>query len=123
VADRLVVYVASPLSAPDPDTAALYRAYALAAMRDSLEAREAPILPHVMYPRVLDDGDPDGRATGMEAGLALLEACEALIVYTDRGISEGMRAEMAHAERCGIPVFHRSIAAKWAENYDKEEGA
>ena len=109
---RPVVYVASPLSAPDPDTAALHRAYALAAMDDSLRRMEAPVLPHVMYPLVLDDDDPEGRAAGMEAGMALLDASELVAVYIDRGISRGMRAEIDRANAIGRPVVYRSLIVR-----------
>lgn len=69
-------------------------AYARRCVRDSLARSEAPIASHLLYTHegVLDDDVPDERAQGIAAGLAWLEAAEAIVFYVDRGWSPGMRA-------------------------------
>jgi hypothetical protein len=69
---------------------------------------EAPI---ALYTQrgVLRDAVPAERQRGIDAGLAWGEVAEATIVYTDRGISEGMRCGIARAERQGRPVILRSL--------------
>lgn len=89
-------------------------AYARSCVRDALSRGEAPIASHLLYtqPTILRDDDPAERAWGIEAGLAWLASAEATVVYEDRGISRGMAAGIAAAERVGIPVEYRRIAHK-----------
>jgi len=83
--------------------------YARDCMRDSIKRGEAPYVPHLLYPQVLDDTLVEERRMGMNAGAAWLRASEKLVVYEDLGTSEGMRAEIEVAEALGIPVERRSI--------------
>ena len=85
--------------------------YARRCVRDSLLRGEAPIASHLLYtqPGVLDDGIPDERKHGIDAGLAWRAVAQASVVYTDRGISTGMKYGIAAAEAAGIPVEYRSI--------------
>lgn len=83
--------------------------YARACLLDALSRGESPIASHLLYTRVLDEADPLQRAQGIEAGLAWRRVADASVLYTDRGISPGMAAGAALAERAGIPVEHRSI--------------
>lgn len=86
-------------------------AYARAAMRDSLTRGEAPLASHLFYtqPRVLDDGVPDERALGIEAGLAWGAQAEATVVYTDLGVTPGMELGIARATAEGRSVEYRSL--------------
>lgn len=88
------------------------RRYARKCLRHSLSLGEAPIASHLLYPQVLDDTKPDERQQGIEAGLAWRTAAEASVVYTDRGISNGMRYGMASAVASGIPIIKRSLKKK-----------
>lgn len=100
-----LVYVASPYSG---DTA-WHESYARAALADCLARREAPYAPHLLYPAVLDDDWPDERRLGMDAGLAWLRRADVLAVYTDLGLSRGMRAEIDRALRLGVPIETRHL--------------
>lgn len=99
------VYIASPLSG-ESDTNELY---AQDAMRDSLKRGEAPFVPHLLYPQVLDDDTPEERAAGMRAGTSWLLSADALVAYVDRGISRGMQAEIDSARAHGVDVEMRRI--------------
>ena len=85
--------------------------YARRCVRDSLSRGEAPIASHLLYtqPGILDDNDPVERAQGIEAGLAGRTVAEASVVYTDRGISPGMRYGIDAALRAGRPVEFRKL--------------
>jgi hypothetical protein len=51
----------------------------------------APIVPHLMLPNFLEDNDD-----WMSCGLAILDKCDELWVFTDNGITAGMREEIDH---------------------------
>ena len=86
-------------------------AYARACLRESLSRGEAPIASHLLYtqPGVLRDDDPGERQRGIDAGLALASQAEATVVYTDFGISNGMKYGIEHASRAGRLIEYRAI--------------
>lgn len=86
-------------------------AYARACVADCLKRGEAPIASHLLYtqPGILDDDNPAERELGIDAGLAWRAVAEASVVYTDRGISSGMKYGIAAAEASGLPVEYRSL--------------
>ena len=86
-------------------------AYARAAMRDCLLRGEAPYASHLLYTQanVLDDNVPKEREHGIQAGFAWRSAADATIVYTDLGISKGMRYGIEHAEKLGTPIEYRTL--------------
>lgn len=105
------------LESPYAGEVAANVAYARACMADSLRRGEAPFASHLLYtqPGVLDDAIPGERAQGIEAGLAFLPDCEASVVYTDRGVSDGMAKGIARAHALGIPVEYRSLSPEIGE--------
>ena len=62
------------------------------------------------YTQVLDDHDPNERAMGIEMALEYLDGSDLLAVYTDRGISKGMQAEIDFATERRTLIEYRSIA-------------
>lgn len=100
-----LVYVASPYRGD----VAFHEDYARAAMQDCLARRESPLVPHLLYPQVLDDAWPDERQLGMQAGLAWLRRVDGVALYVDLGISRGMRLERLYAERLGVPIEERRL--------------
>lgn len=112
---RVAVVVESPFMAPTPEGIERNLAYARAAMRDCLLRGEAPFASHLLYtqPGVLDDSDPDERALGIEAGLALVDEVDKTVVYGDLGISRGMEMGIERAQSRGRPVEFRSLPG-WA---------
>lgn len=99
------------LESPYAGDVATNEAYARRALRDCLLRGEAPIASHLLYtqPGVLDDTIADERALGIEAGLVWGALAEATVVYTDRGISAGMRLGIERALREGRPIEYRSF--------------
>ena len=89
-------------------------AYAQACLLDSLRRDEAPIASHLLHTQVLDDMQPDERSLGIEAGLAWYRVATKCVVYTDRGISDGMKMGISRAEQHGVAVEYRSIKARAA---------
>lgn len=103
------VQILSPFRGATPAARRLNVAYAQAALLDCLERDEAPFAPHLLYPAVLDDSDSEQRMQGISAGLEWLAVAEAVVVYGDLGVSEGMAAELRQAEIAGVPVERRSL--------------
>ena len=73
--------------------------------RRVIEAGHAPFAPHLLCPRFLEDRDPSAREIGIACGLAFMEVCDEVWVYTADGVSSGMRRELDHASRLGKPVI------------------
>lgn len=89
--------------------------YARACIRDCLRRGEAPIASHLLFtqPGILNDDIPEERTLGMKAGFAWYDVADAAAVYTDLGISRGMRAGMTKAESLDKPVELRSLATEF----------
>jgi hypothetical protein len=85
--------------------------YARAAMRDCFHRGEAPYASHCLYtqPGVLDDNDREERALGIEAGLLWGRSAKRVVVYTDLGITPGMRIGIERHEREGRAVEYRTL--------------
>lgn len=61
--------------------------------------------PHLYFTQFYNDTIPEQREKGLEMGLAMLEKCEELWVMGIH-ISQGMKGEIAHATRLGIPIYN-----------------
>lgn len=100
--------------------------YALACLADCLRKGEAPFASHVLYTLVLNDATPAERKQGMEAGIAWADAASYVndrlpgskpaicAVYTDRGITGGMKDGIARHAANGMKVEYRQLGAGWA---------
>jgi len=96
-------------TAASPDEMAENLRYARACMRDCFAKNEAPYGSHLLYPQIFDDAKPEERRAGMEAGFAWGDVADATVVYTDRGLTDGMREGIARALRAGRPIEHRRL--------------
>lgn len=79
--------------------------------RYAVTKRQVPIIPHLMYPRFLDENNYEERELGLEMGLILLSKCQELWVFGSR-ISKGMEIEIKEAERMKIPIRYHDIHCK-----------
>ena len=98
------VYVCSPYSDPDPEVqldnmrrARLYMLYANEHMGYLARA------PHAYLPMLVCDGIPTERAMALRFGLELLERSDLLLVCGTT-LSKGMKGEITHAAKLGIPI-------------------
>jgi len=97
--DNKLIYIASPYAGDVERNTA----FAIDACRYCIAQGHTPVAPHLLYTRMLDDSDPAQREIGLELGHRLLEHAGELWICGDR-ISPGMAAEIAEADRLGIPV-------------------
>jgi len=93
----LRVYVCHPYRDAPEKNACSVRAIC----RALVEERCLPVAPHLYLPAFVDESSERERA--MALCLHLLDACDELRVYGSV-VSEGMKLELEHADRQGIPV-------------------
>ena len=88
--------------------------YARECMRDSLMRREYPFASHLLYTQqgILDDNDKKERQLGINAGFAWGKNADMVAVYTDKGISQGMKMGIAQAKKNGIHIIFRTLYNK-----------
>lgn len=105
------VIVESPFKATDRYSERGNIEYARAALHDCLMRGEAPFASHLLYTQkgVLDDSIPDERQHGINAGIVWGDVADAVVVYTDRGISEGMQYGIDRHTEAGRTVEYRSM--------------
>lgn len=90
------VIIESPFAGSDHYTQAETIEYAKRAMNHSLNLDEAPIAFHLLYPAVLDDTSPIDRRLAMAAQFNWQSHAEIIAIYTDYGVSKGMRDAIDH---------------------------
>jgi hypothetical protein len=102
-----LVYIESPFAGE----VGLNIEYARACMTDSLSRGESPFASHLLYTQegVLDDTIPEERAKGIKAGFDFAAVCDLSAVYTDLGMSGGMKLGIENAEKAGREVEYRSL--------------
>lgn len=105
----LRVIVESPYRGDTPDDLAFNLKYLRACIRDSLDRGEAPFASHRMYTEALDDNIPDERRWGIEAGQSWMSVANLVAVYTDLGISNGMKYGIEKASELGIRIEFREL--------------
>lgn len=85
--------------------------YARACVRDCLMRGEAPFASHLLYtqPGVLNDAIPEERMLGIHAGFSWGVVADAIVVYTDYGISKGMRYGIDAYKKEGKTIKYRTL--------------
>lgn len=109
-----LVIIESPFWAESQDELEKNKQYALACLQESLDRGEAPFASHAFYtqPGLLDDRIAEERDLGIRCGFAWAARAWKRVVYTDRGISPGMRAGIEHARSIGQKVEYRRLDDK-----------
>lgn len=99
--ENKLIYIASPYAGEVEQNTA----FAKLACQYAISQGQTPVAVHLLYPQMLDDSDPAQREVGLRLGRRVLEACDELWACGDR-VSSGMAAEIAAAEKLGIPTLH-----------------
>jgi hypothetical protein len=94
-----LIYVASPYKGDIKKNIE----YAKEACRYVLKQGNAFFCPHLLYPQILDDNNPEERRLGINIGKELLAKCDELWAFGGH-ISHGMFEEIEFAKKIGIPV-------------------
>jgi hypothetical protein len=93
------VYIASPYAGDVEHNENMARQYCRYATSQGV----IPLAPHLLFTQFLNDLKPEERALGCRMGIELLDSCDELWVF-GRTVSSGMAAEIAHAEKTGLPT-------------------
>jgi hypothetical protein len=108
------IYISGPLSTGGGDREANVKA-AVAAFDHLFKIGFAPLCPHLSHYAEEVHNVRLSHAEWIELDVEWVETSEA--VFRLRGISVGADQECAHAEKCGIPVFHTvSSLEAWRDN-------
>lgn len=83
--------------------------YSQRCVLDCLKRKESPMVSHLLFTQVLDDNIPDLRILGIQAGFAWHEVADYCVVYTDYGISDGMREGIKNADNTGLKIHYRKL--------------
>lgn len=97
--------------------------YARFCMRDSIvNHNEAPFASHLLYtqPYILRDDIPEERALGIETGLEFARVTSKTVVYTDLGITPGMKQAIENAEHNGVELEMRRLTRDYWDQYINE---
>lgn len=94
--------------------------YAIKCGQDCIRREEAPIIPHLYLTQILNDDVPAERLQGMRIGHAHLANCDAIAVYLDRGMSDGMRDDLMMARHYGVTIEERRLYPESPEELDPE---
>lgn len=97
------VYICSRYRADENHTVSANIRRALTACGVALDKGYAPIAPHLIYPRCLDDDVSAEREIGLAASKAWIGVCDEVWQW-GATVSEGMAAELALARELGIQI-------------------
>jgi len=94
------------------------KAYLILCMKDSLDRDEAPFASHMLYTSVLtNENNLIDRNKGIMAGFLWGEMAEAVIVYTDFGVTTGMWQGILHyRDEKGLPIHYRKLSLSVLRN-------
>jgi hypothetical protein len=106
-AEKKIVFICSPFKDDIEVNTTRAKRYG----RYAVTKKVVPIIPHLMYPRFLDENNSDERAMGLEMGLVLLEKCHELWVFGNR-ISKGMAMEIEKAKEMKIAIRYHDIRCR-----------
>ncbi len=93
-----MIFISSPYAGDTETNVERARAYCRYAINEGY----MPVAPHLLYPQVLDDNNPEERELGLRFGLALLSLCDEIWCFGSP--SPGMEAELAFARERHIPI-------------------
>jgi hypothetical protein len=103
------VIIISPYSVDTIGKIESHKSYARDCMIDSFKKGESPIVFHLLYTQVLADNVPKSREKGMEAAYEWYSSANYVVVYTDYGISKGMKEDIKQAGLHNLLIKERSL--------------
>jgi hypothetical protein len=107
------VIVETPYRATDVYTVDQHMEYLKAAMADCVRRGESPMASHHLLPGgILDDDTPYERQLGIRCGIAWGDVADAIIVYSDLGVSSGMKQAILYYKDAGKIIEWRTLDSR-----------
>lgn len=78
-----------------------------------------PLVPHLLYPQFLDDGNQNERELGLFFGKVLMDKCSEIWIFSDGEYSEGMRSEYERAVRKGYKIRYFTTDCREVRSHGK----
>ncbi len=103
------VIIESPFKGRNEADREVNREFARKCMLDSLKKGESPFLSHLLYTQVLNEDVEAERRIGLDAAFKWYEVADFVVVYTDRGITKGMKEGIKVARDLKKVVEYRSF--------------
>lgn len=101
-----LAFVCSPFRNSDQAEATANVDYARNACLTLTRCGLNPVAPHLLYPQYLNDNDEVERKLGLALARDLLKRCDEIHVFTGRGVSGGMAAEIKLAHKLGKKIIY-----------------
>lgn len=109
---RKPVVVISPFMVEDASKRDLFYRYAKRCAQDSMRRNEAPLVSHVFYYDMLGYSTVGlERDMGFNAQLSWIRKCDLVVVYSDYGMTQGMKAAVDYAKFKNKKIEFRVISA------------
>lgn len=103
------VLIESPYRATEHFTVEQHLAYLKEAMADCIRKGDSPFASHHLIPGILDDDTPYERALGIRCGLVWGECADYVAIYSDFGISPGMKQSLMWYKSIQKPIEWRTL--------------
>jgi hypothetical protein len=126
------VFIETPFKGTDWIETERNHLYTKACVGDALRRGEIPYASHLFFTQrgILDDGILEERMKGIMAGKSIEKAITlaskyvdgiyvCTTVYTDLGISEGMKIGIKEASEIGRDVVNRQLGVNWEEKFNE----
>ena len=106
-----LVYICSRYAADEKRTVSENEEAAIKYSRFAIEQGCIPLASHLLYPRILDDSNPEQRKLGLFFGQVWLDIAREIWIFSDGSLSKGMQAEYDRAKKRGyrIRYFNESM--------------
>lgn len=107
--DPPTIMLESPYAGKTAYDVAKNEDYARRCLLNSVRLGEAPMAGHLLYTQVLKDANPTERELGIRSHLAWLRRSRGVVLYTDRGMSSGMKQAVELGLSLGVPIKEREL--------------
>ena len=102
-----ISYICSPYRAKTRRQKKLHIKYAREIMYEIIYCKYTlPIVPHLLYPQVLDDNNANQRIMGLNLCKYLIERADVIYVCCKFGISKGMAGEIKYAKSLNKEIIY-----------------
>lgn len=99
-----LVYICSRYAADEKRTVYENEEAAIRYSQFAIEQGCIPMASHLLYPRMLDDNNPEERKLGLFFGQVWLDIAREIWIFSDGSLSKGMQAEYERAKQRGYKM-------------------